>query len=107
MVSLFAGSVIKNALGLPVPDTVYAMVILFVLLISGIVKYDSIKEVAGVLLGMMAMFFIPPAVGLVNTYPLIADKVIPFIIIVVVSTFLTFISTGLTVKFLVDRKDDK
>ena len=107
MASLFAGSLIKTVLGLPVPDTVYAMVILFILLLSGFIKYDSIKDVAGILLGMMAMFFIPPAVGLVNTYHLVADKVVPFLIIVVVSTFLTFISTGLTVKFLVGRKDDQ
>ncbi len=105
MTSLFVGSVIKNLLGLPIPETVYAMVILFLLLYTRVVKYDAIEKFAGVLLGTMAMYFIPPAVGLVNSYPLIADKIIPFIIISVVSTILTFMATGLTVKYLVVRKD--
>lgn len=105
MTSLFVGSVIKNLLGLPIPETVYAMIILFTLLYTGVVKYDAIEEFASVLLGTMAMYFIPPAVGLVNSYPLIADKIIPFIIIAVVSTLLTFISTSLTVKYLVVKKD--
>lgn len=105
MASLFVGSVIKNLLGLPIPETVYAMIYLFLLLYTGVVKYEAVEKFSGVLLGTMAMYFIPPAVGLVNSYPLIADKIIPFIIISVVSTILTFISTGLTVKFLVVKRN--
>ncbi|WP_371381123.1 CidA/LrgA family protein [Sporomusa aerivorans] len=84
------GNQITALSGLPIPGTVFGMVLLFVLLLSGIIKLHYIQAAADFLLKHMLFFFIPIAVGLMDwgavfyeygvilTVALLAGAVLPF-----------------------------
>ena len=60
--------------GLPIPSSVWGMGLLLALLASGLVKLSWVEVGAGVLLAQMALFFVPPAVGLINSLDVMARE---------------------------------
>ncbi len=60
------GNQITAITGLPIPGTVFGMVLLFLLLLCGIIKLHYIQDAADFLLKHMLFFFIPIAVGLMD-----------------------------------------
>ncbi len=60
--------------GLPIPSSLWGMGLLLALLQSGLVKLSWIEVGAGLLLGQMALFFVPPAVGLLNSLDVMARE---------------------------------
>lgn len=98
------GAVISDLLAtvsIPIPSSVVGMILLFVLLILGIVKKNSIQDVSSFLLSHMAFFFVPAGVGLVNSFHLFADKMVQLIAVCVINTVLTFAATAFSVTLTV------
>ncbi|MDO5036720.1 MAG: CidA/LrgA family protein [Tissierellia bacterium] len=100
---LLAGTGLKNLLGLPIPETVYGMVIFFLVLKLGWLKVHQVDHVAETLVGFLALFFIPALVNLVNVYPQVAGDFGKILASSLISLVLTFIATGKTVAFLQGR----
>lgn len=96
----WVGNQITAISGLPIPGTVFGMVILFLLLLSGVVKLSYIQDAADFLLKHMLFFFIPIAVGLMDwgavfyehgivlAIALLAGAVLPFFIVGIVAQLL-------------------
>ena len=99
------GQTISVFLPVPFPGSVLSMIILFLLLFSGVVKVDHIKQKADFLLKNMAFFFIPAGVGILLSFDLIKNNILPLLIIVVVTTILTFGATALTVQGVIALQD--
>ncbi len=91
----FIAEILKTIIPLPVPSSIYGMIILFSLLSFKIIKPKDIENVADFLISIMGIMFIPAGVGVVNNYEDIM-LMLPAIIISVV--FLTVIIMGLTAK---------
>lgn len=60
------GNQLSLVSGLPIPGNVFGMVLLFLLLLTGIVKLHYIQDAADFLLKHMLFLFVPIAVGLMN-----------------------------------------
>ncbi|MGF1457346.1 MAG: CidA/LrgA family protein [Alphaproteobacteria bacterium] len=60
-----AGTVIADALSLPVPGPVIGLVGLFFLLRTGRVPVAALERVAGALIPFLPLFFVPAGAGLV------------------------------------------
>lgn len=58
----FAGEVLHIVLPLPVPASIYGMVLLFVLLLTGALKVNQVKDVGKFLIEIMPVMFIPAGV---------------------------------------------
>ena len=99
------GQLISVFLPVPFPGSVLSMIILFILLFSGVVKVDHIRQKADFLLKNMAFFFIPAGVGILLSFDLIKNSILPLLIIVVVTTILTFGATALTVQGVIALQD--
>ncbi len=82
----FVAEVIKYFLPLPVPASIYGLIIMLILLISGVLKVEKVSAVADFLIKIMPLMFIPAVVGLVESYTAIKPIVIRLIIFVPVST---------------------
>lgn len=80
------------------PATVISMILLFVLLISGLLKTDQIQKTADFLLKNMALFLIPPGVGIISSLELLEKNIVPFLLIVLITTILTFAAAAYTVQ---------
>ena len=62
----FVGEMIHEVLPLPVPASVYGLVLLFVCLMLGIIKLNQIEETADFFLQIMPVLFIGASVSLMN-----------------------------------------
>ncbi len=88
-------------LPLPIPASVYGLVILFVLLCLKIIKLPQVEDVADWMLSVMPIFFIAPSVGLINSFESIKGQVIPLVFICFVSTVVVTALTGLVAQGIV------
>lgn len=92
------GDAISSVLPFPFPGSVIAMIILFILLMTRIVKAEKISSVSEFFLDNMAFFFIPSTVDIVNYFDVIRSVWWQFIVICCITTVLTFTATAYTVK---------
>ena len=82
------------------PATVMGMLFMLVALASKLLKPEQINESAGFLGSIMAFFFLPLAVTVIQNAELILPILWQFLIIGVVSTFCTFFAVYGTVRLL-------
>ena len=64
----FAGEVLKYILPLPIPVGIYGMAILFIGLMTGLIKLEAVRETGKFLIEIMPLMFIPAGVGLMNSW---------------------------------------
>ena len=86
------------------------MILLLLCLITGVLKIHHIQEKSDFLLSNMAFFFIPAGVGMINYLDILAQNLIPLIVISVISTFITFAATVYSMKLalkLLNRRKQK
>ena len=80
---------------------------MFVLLFTGILKVEHVKETGEFLIEIMPLMFIPAGVGLLTSWSLLQSFLVPLLVITVVSTFIVMIVTGKVTDFLISRKEKK
>ena len=71
--------------GLPIPGTVLGVVLLFLLLLSGLIRPEQVEEVANFLLKHLMFFFIPIAAGLMNSADLFLEHGLFLFLAIVIS----------------------
>lgn len=101
------GEILSFLIPLPIPASIYGIVILLFLLISGRLKVESIKEVSSFLLAIMPVMFIPAVVALMDSYSLLAESLMAYIIILVVSTFAVMAVSGLVTQRVIESEKSK
>ena len=90
----FLGELLHALIPLPVPASIYGIVLLFTALETRIIKVDAIRETSAFLLEIMPMLFVPAGVGLLEKWDVLRPVWLPFVVIVVVSTFAVFAAAG-------------
>ena len=103
-------TVIEALLPFSFPASVIGMILLLLCLITGVLKIHHIQEKSDFLLSNMAFFFIPAGVGMINYLDILAQNLIPLIVISVISTFITFAATVYSMKLalkLLNRRKQK
>ena len=103
----FAGELLKYLLPLPVPASIYGLVILFILLETGILNLDGVKETSVFLIEIMPLMFIPAGVGLLKSWGLLKPILLPVCVIVAVSTVLVMGISGLVTQEMIGRNKKK
>lgn len=100
--------VIESFLPLPVPASVIGLILLFLCLLTGILKIEHVQEKSDFLLSNMAFFFIPAGVGMMNYFDILKRSWLVLLVICILSTIITFAVTAysikLTLKFMNRRK---
>ncbi len=94
------GLMLEYVLNFPVPGVVSGLIILFLALLSGLLKQESIRDVADFLLSHMSFFFLAPGVGLMTTVDVLRGNILPFTVIILVTTVIVWSVTAFTVKML-------
>ncbi len=107
-------SLIGEALGhiipLPVPASIYGVVILFLCLEFKIIPLAAVKETGLFLVSIMQILFIPATVGLIDTWSVFAPNWIAYTVIIVLSTFMVMLISGKVTQGILrlnKRKEDK
>lgn len=88
------GNLIAEILRIPIPGSIIGLLLLLGGLYFKIIPETFIKDGAGFILVILPLFFIPATVGVVQYPELLSMQGIVWIIIVMLSTFLTMIVAG-------------
>ena len=97
------GELLAYVLPLPIPAAIYGLVLMFLALSTGLLKPGHIEQTARFLLQIMSILFVAPTVGILANWGLIAPKLVPIAVIVVVSTVVVFSVSGLVTQWLLKK----
>ena len=97
------GEILHQLLPLPVPASIYGIVILFTCLQSGLLKLASIRETSAFLIEIMPILFLPAAVGLLEAWDVLKPNLLPIAVITAVSTFVVMGAAGLVTQVVIRR----
>ena len=101
----FIGEFLKYVLPLPVPASIYGMVLMFAALLTGVLKLDDVKDTAKFLIEIMPLMFIPAGVGLIVSWNTLRPLLIPVAIITVVTIITVMIVSGHNAQFVLKRQE--
>jgi holin-like protein len=85
MVITLIGELLHWLLPLPIPASIYGMAILFMALVTGLVKLEHVREAGKFLIEIMPVMFIPAGVGLMSSWGDLRPVLIPVSVITVAS----------------------
>ena len=90
-------------LPLPVPASVYGLVLLLAALITGIVKLEQVKETGIYLTGIFPLLFVPAAAGIMELWAEMGQLLLPILIAILPVTVLVMVAAGRTTQALTAR----
>ena len=100
----FAGEVLSNVIPLPVPASIYGIVLLFIALETKLVKLKDIEKTGKFLIDIMPIMFIPAAVGLLESWDVVKSSALEFLAVMAISTVVVMAAAGLVTQFIIKRK---
>lgn len=84
------GEALQRLIPLPIPASVYGLVLLFAALCLKIVKVEQVKEVGGFMTSILPVLFVSPAVGIIDCWALIRPNLLTIVLLILSSTAVTF-----------------
>ena len=102
-----AGEFLNQILPLPVPAGVYGLFLMLAALMSGVVKMESVEGTGNFLMDTMSMMFVPATVGILECADELKAVLIPFLIIIAVSTIIVMVVTGKVAQFMMESAEKK
>ena len=88
----FLGELLHYCLPLPIPASIYGIVALFAAL-----------ETSGFLIAIMPVMFVPAAVGLIDSWKVIGDSWLQYIVVTVLSTFIVMMVSGYATQLVIRK----
>ena len=98
----FLGEGLKALLPLPVPASIYGLVLLFAALELGIIKLSAV-EAGKFLIEIMPVMFIPAGAGLVESWSALKPICVQVVVIMFVSTIVVMVISGRVTQFVIRR----
>lgn len=97
----FLGEVLKSLIPLPIPASIYGLLLMLAALCFHIIPLEEVKETAKFLIEIMPLMFIPPAVGLMESWTTISPIFLELIAVTVISTILVMAVSGRVTQFVI------
>ena len=88
------GELLNLLLPLPVPASIYGLVILFAALCLKIIRLDQVEHAADFFLAIMPILFVPPTVNLMNYWGILKNNIAGLLITCIISTMAVMGITG-------------
>ena len=100
------GEIFHLMIPIPIPASIYGMVLLFLSLAMGLLKVDAVKETGSFLVSLLPLLFVVPTVGLMGCWDLIREDLLQIAILIVVTTVLAFGVSGMLTKLFHKEGDE-
>lgn len=92
---------------LPIPASICGMSLLFLLLMTGVLKLKQVESAANLLLGIMPALFVVSGAGLITSYGQIAENFLSWVAVNIGSTIMILATAGLLAQGMIRRKKAK
>lgn len=100
-----AGELLQRLVPLPIPASVYGLVLLFAALNTGLVKLEQVKDAGGFLISILPILFVSPAVGILDHREATRGALIPILALTLLSTVLTFGIAGRATQAMMGKEE--
>lgn len=97
----FLGEVLKSILPLPIPASIYGLVLMLALLMSKVVKLEQVEGASMFLIDIMPLTFIPASAGLIDIWSDLKPVLLPLLVMTLVSTILVMVTSGKVTEFVI------
>ncbi len=104
-----AGELLRYLIPLPVPGSIYGLLLLLGLLSLQIIRLEQVRETGEFLIEIMPLMFIPAGAGLITSWTRMKGILLPLCVIIPLSTCLVMLVTGKVTGYLLEknRKEGK
>ena len=102
-----AGEIIHLFVSLPVPASIYGLILMLAGLRTGLIPLAAVEEVSMFLIEIMPLMFIPAAVGLLDSWGKLRPILIPFVVITLFSTVIVMAITGKVTQFFMNTSKER
>ena len=100
------GEILKYLLPFPIPASIYGLILMMIFLMTGLIKLDRVHQAGTFLIEIMALMFIPAAVGIIESWAQLQRIILPVSIITVITTIMVMIVSGKVTQFVLEREED-
>lgn len=100
-----AGEALQRIIPLPIPASVYGIVLLFAALSLKIVKLEQVKQTGTFLSSLLPILFVSPAVGILKDWTMIREDILAIVLLLIGSTVLTFCIAGRTAQAFLKKEE--
>lgn len=100
------GELLRILIPLPIPASVYGLVLMLVAMTTGMLKVHQVKAAADFLIEIMPVMFIPAGVGLLDSWPALQPVWVPVVLITLLTTIIVMAVTGQVAQKII-RKEEK
>lgn len=97
----FIGEVMNAMIPLPVPASIYGLILMLFALKTKIIPLNQVKETSNFLIEIMPLMFIPAAVGLMISWEELKDILSPILLTTLVTTVIVMAVTGKTTQLII------
>lgn len=101
------GEALHALLPLPIPSSIYGLVLMLLALKTKLIRLEQIKETAGFLTAVMPLMFVPAAAGVMEMLPEIRAMIVPILIALVPVTVLVMAVSGRVTQALARGKEEQ
>lgn len=98
------GEICHFWLPLPIPASIYGLLLMLAALCTRLIPLDSVKDAGKFLIDIMPVMFIPAAVGLLESWGVLRPMLIPLLIIVPVTTILVMVVSGRVTQWVIRKE---
>lgn len=90
----FIGEICNRYIPLPIPASIYGIILMFTLLTFKVIRLEDVEEAGTFLTSIMAVMFIPAAVGIMESWDLISKSFVQYALIIFLTTIIVMVITG-------------
>lgn len=102
----FIGEMLSILIPLPVPGSVYGLVLMLLALIFKIIKIDQVRSTSKFLIEIMPIMFIPAGVGLMISFETLKPILLEVVVITIITTILVMGVSGAIAQLIVSKKNN-
>lgn len=102
-----AGEILAVVLPLPIPASVYGLLLMVAALKTGVLKLDQVRETGLFLTGIFPLLFVPAAAGVMELGSQLINLLLPAVLAIVPITALVMAVTGMVAQKCAGGKEHK
>ncbi len=103
----FVGELLHYVLPLPIPASIYGIVLLFLGLEFQLVPAGAVEETGLFLIEIMPVMFIPAAVGLLDSWNILRSSLLQYLAVILLSTIIVMVVSGSVTQLVIAQKEKK
>ena len=105
LVVCFLAELLAALVPLPIPASVYGLLLMLAALSLKLIKVDQVKRASSFLVGILPILFLVPAVGIMSLWAELRAFLLPCMLAAVPVTVLVMAASGLMTQVLMKKRD--